>query len=966
MVGVLVGAARGLALTAAVVAAFWNSFPQSTAAAQRPLETPPVVSPTPYRLGPGDVLAISVWGHADLAATVEVRPDGYVAFPLVGELRVDGLTPGQLAQELARRLSEYVREPRVTVSLQQFRTLQASILGAVRAPGTYVLRFDARLPDLLGRGGGLLEEADASAAVLSRTLPDGSTVAIPVDLTAILQGRASAPELASGDVLYVPPARPAVVLGAVNSPGPYPVRPGMRLLDLVAAAGGWSRRADPSGARLIRSEARGSSSQTLSVDLEQLMANPLSAANVSVRPGDVLFVPEARELVVLGAVRSPGAHPFSPGMRLLDALALAGGPDPERAGAVTVIRRSTAAQGGEVARFEIQRLLRADPSANPPMLAGDVVLVEEAPRSVAVLGEVARPGAVPYRPGLTLLDALAQAGGPTERAELAEALLTRVDASGTRQVMRLDLRALLQLRDGPGEASGEERPRRSALAGETVKEPGDTRAELGEGAGSQGVLELPLQPGDVLVLPRVRRQVIVLGAVTRPGAYEFQEQATLLDALALAGGVDFTRAGPVVTVNRRAASSGRSRTHPDGPAAGGERLEISLQRLLAQGDPSANVRIEPGDVVVVAEAPLHVAVLGEVARPGSFPLRPGMRALDALAQAGGLLETADPSHIVLLRGGQQRLDYEAMLAAVLDDAANPPLQAGDVLVVERADRRVLVLGSVVTPQALSFRPGLRLLDAVAMAGGPREDADLTQVTITRSTGTTEVVNLADLMGRPATESNVILAAGDVVFVPPSRTVLVLGAVARPGGYAVPPGARVLDVLGLAGGVRPGAGVATVLVSRTARGGESTVYALAYDQLLQEPLGPANLPVAGGDVVYVPEGQRQVLVLGQVRNPGVYTLPAATPTRLLDVLAMAGGPTPRARLEAVGILRSAGERQQASLGRGARLFQGQAEQNPLILPGDVVYVPETRWPDWREIFGFVAGINTFVELVERLR
>jgi len=153
---------------------------------------------------------------------------------------------------------------------------------------------------------------------------------------------------------------------------------------------------------------------------------------------------------------------------------------------------------------------------------------------------------------------------------------------------------------------------------------------------------------------------------------------------------------------------------------------------------------------------------------------------------------------------------------------------------------------------------------------------------------------------------------------------------------------------------------------SAGSGEAVVYTLDYSQLLEQPLGPANLPVAGGDIIYVPEGRRHVLVLGQVRNPGMFNLPPARPIHLLDVLAMAGGPTPRARLEAVGILRPSGERQQVSAGRGNRLFQGSADQNPPVRPGDIVYVPETRWPDWREIFGIITGINTFVDLIQNLQ
>ncbi|WP_324716231.1 SLBB domain-containing protein [Carboxydochorda subterranea] len=305
------------------------------------LPAPVAAGSGPYRLGPGDLLAIGVWGHADLQVTAEVRPDGYVSFPLAGDVLAQGRTPEELGREIASRLGRFVRDPQVTVSVARFRTLKAVILGEVSRPGAYEVPPGARLPDLLGLGGGVLEQADLSNAVLTRRARDG-TRTVPVDLGRVLEGGpgTEAPELEDGDVLYVPRARPAMVLGQVRNPGAHPVRPGMKVAELLALAGGFEDDADPRAARLTRRPGGESAEDVLPVDLAAALEDPTSKSNVAVRPGDLLWVPQARQVLVLGAVQAPGAYRLPPGSRLLDALAAAGGPVPERASSTALLTRA--------------------------------------------------------------------------------------------------------------------------------------------------------------------------------------------------------------------------------------------------------------------------------------------------------------------------------------------------------------------------------------------------------------------------------------------------------------------------------------------------------------------------------------------------------------------------------------------------------------------------------------------------
>jgi polysaccharide export outer membrane protein len=121
-----------------------------------------------YKIGPEDVLDISVWKNAELSRTVPVRPDGRVSLPLVNDIQAAGLTPSRLRQELTRRLSEYVPAPEVAVIVREVHSAKVSVVGAVRSPGRYEVRSPATVLELIALAQGFTDFASRDRIVVLR------------------------------------------------------------------------------------------------------------------------------------------------------------------------------------------------------------------------------------------------------------------------------------------------------------------------------------------------------------------------------------------------------------------------------------------------------------------------------------------------------------------------------------------------------------------------------------------------------------------------------------------------------------------------------------------------------------------------------------------------------------------------------------------------------------------------------
>ena len=164
-----------------------------------------------YVLGAGDVIKVTVFQQPELSLDVRIAESGMVSYPLIGAIRLGGLTGGQAERLLATRLrsGNFLQNPQVSVNVSQYRSQQVSVLGAVNKPGRYPLELSGtRLSEVLAQAGGIVTGVGADSVNLV-TRRDGQTVTLQVDIVDLFGARATARDevLQPGDSIYVP-ARP--------------------------------------------------------------------------------------------------------------------------------------------------------------------------------------------------------------------------------------------------------------------------------------------------------------------------------------------------------------------------------------------------------------------------------------------------------------------------------------------------------------------------------------------------------------------------------------------------------------------------------------------------------------------------------------------------------------------------------------------------------------------------------------
>ena len=583
-----------------------------------------------YVLGPGDVLQVYLWGMVDNVLTLEVNRSGEIFVPRVGTLPVWGMSLGEVRRLLQERLSRQFSGFRMSLHLSELRTIQVFVVGEVTRPGVYTVSSLSTVLNALFAAGGPTKLGSLRTITLRRS----NRTLGQLDLYEfLLQGdRAHDFRIESGDTIFVPPIGPVVgVAGNVKRPAIYELRGSTRLADLFEMAGGVT----PTGyLQRVQIERVKPHTEKIVIDFpvdgpkvgDRLQANP------RLEDGDLvkIFPIDTRIYNVVfleGFVRRPGEYELKTGMRLSTLV------QPEEVLPDAYLERVEIIRTNpdftrEIYARNVQRLWAGDPSQDITLEPGDRVVITSESRplgSVALLGEVKRPGIYPIIQGERLSSVLRRAGGFTENAYLRGAVFTREQLRRQQEdelnrFIRSQEEAILQesarttegtlalATGGREEAAVMQQTTQQRLR---LLEILRTKVVLGrvvvkidqldqfEGSPS----DISVEMGDSLTIPKRPGSVLVFGSVRNPTAVVYEEGRDVEYYLTRAGGL-----------TKEADKDELHIVKADGSAMAG------FLRLR---------RIEPGDVIVApakVEAKLRtLPVIRDIATIlGQFALTAGV------------------------------------------------------------------------------------------------------------------------------------------------------------------------------------------------------------------------------------------------------------------------------------------------------------------------------------------------------
>jgi polysaccharide biosynthesis/export protein len=270
------------ALWAAIVSAQTGRAPNTAIVGSAPATA---TSPaTDYRLGPGDSIKVQVYQNPDLTVEVRVSESGSVNYPLVGAVKLGGLSISEAERAIAQalRTANILKQPQVNIVLQKVQGNQVSVLGQVHKPGRFPLETtNVRVSDMLAAAGGVTPTGDDVLIVSGAR--DGKPFRKTIDIPALFQNTRGENDivLAPGDTIYVDKAPLFYIYGEAQKPGPYRIERGMTVLQALAQGGGPTNRGSQNRLRLNRTGPDGKV-----VTTEPRLTDPI-------QPGDVLFVRES-------------------------------------------------------------------------------------------------------------------------------------------------------------------------------------------------------------------------------------------------------------------------------------------------------------------------------------------------------------------------------------------------------------------------------------------------------------------------------------------------------------------------------------------------------------------------------------------------------------------------------------------------------------------------------------------------
>ena len=278
---------------------------------------------TMYRIGPGDLLSISILNRPTISSDgIRVDGRGMIQMPLVdGDIQAACRTESELAKDIAARYVEYLKNPNVRVFVKEYESQPVAVIGAVNAPGRFQLQRRIRLLELLSFAGGPAERAGTSVQIihtsgvsckeLEAATPHSDASAFDsLNLNELLSGDdKSNLYVQPGDIVSLPVADQAFVVGNVFRPSTIPLKEPITVSQAIAMAGGTLPATKSDQIRIIRQVSKTKTKEEIIVDLKAITQH--HAEDIVLKANDIVNVPSSGTKVFLNSLAGAVAPTIS-------------------------------------------------------------------------------------------------------------------------------------------------------------------------------------------------------------------------------------------------------------------------------------------------------------------------------------------------------------------------------------------------------------------------------------------------------------------------------------------------------------------------------------------------------------------------------------------------------------------------------------------------------------------------------
>ena len=461
-----------------------------------------------------------------------------------------------------------------------------AVQGGVKRPAIYELKSSETVNDVIKLAGGLTADADASKVSMTRIDKGGQRVVLDVNLSVAAR---AATTLRNGDAISVSRVRPTLdsgilVSGHVHVPRSVAWHQGLRLTDVIGSVDELKPNADLHYVLIRREVAPDRLIQVLSADLSKALSNKGGPNDLLLQARDRVTVfdfesdrapvikPILSELrlqsqilrptetvSVVGRIKVPGEYPLEPGMKVSD-LIRAGGSlqDAAYTTSAELIRshlESNDKRTTEVITIDLVALAKGDASADVKLQSSDQLNIKELPQwsdrgQVTLAGEVKFPGSYTLQRGETLRSVIARAGGLTDLAFTQGSVFTRVELK-EREQQQLDqlatrMQSDLTLMSMQSSQAGQANTAQSLSVGQqllaqlkTAKAVGRLVIDLDQIMASEmgAASDVLLKEGDVLIVPKIKQEVSVIGEVQSPTSHFYSRDLSRSEYIDQSGGL---------------------------------------------------------------------------------------------------------------------------------------------------------------------------------------------------------------------------------------------------------------------------------------------------------------------------------------------------------------------------------------------------------------------------------------------